>query len=121
MYQCRVSADKIIFGSRIQVNQFSLLERKVVMAIQPKEFIGIAEGIKNHELSMREKIEVLRGEIYELSRSKRTLDRHIARLEASLDAANNKTNQDGDPDYNRIAEIETEIQENQDLQEKEKV
>lgn len=79
------------------------------MAIQSKEFVGIAEGIKSHELSTKGKIESLRGAISELSRAKRSLDNQISYLEAALAAAYEDTNEDGEPDYGRIAAIEAQI------------
>lgn len=79
------------------------------MAIRSKEFVGIAEGIKSHELSTKGRIESLRGTISELSGAKRSLENQISYLEAALAAAYEDTDEDGDPDYGRIAAIESQI------------
>lgn len=79
------------------------------MATRSKEFVGIAEGIKSHELSTKGRIESLRGAISELSRAKRSLDNQISYLEAALAAAYEDTDEDGYPDYGRIAAIESQI------------
>ncbi len=79
------------------------------MAIRSKEFVGIAEGIKSHELSTKGRIESLRGTISELSGAKRSLNNQISCLEAALAAAYEDTDEDGDPDYGRIAAIESQI------------
>ncbi len=79
------------------------------MAIQSKEFVGIAEGIKSHELSTKGKIESLRGAISELSGQRMSLGNRISYLEAALAAAYEDTDEDGDPDYGRISAIEAQI------------
>lgn len=79
------------------------------MAIRSKEFVGIAEGIKSHELSTKGRIESLRGTISELSGAKRSLESQISYLEAALAAAYEDTDEDGDPDYGRISAIEAQI------------
>lgn len=79
------------------------------MAIRSKEFVGIAEDIKSHELSTKGRIENLRGTISELSGIKRSLDNQISYLEAALAAAYEDTDEDGDPDYGRISAIEAQI------------
>lgn len=79
------------------------------MAIQSREFIGIAEGIKSHELSAKGKIESLKGTISKLSGVKSSLNSQISSLEASLAAAYEDTDDDGNPDYNRISAIESRI------------
>lgn len=79
------------------------------MAIRSKEFVGIAEGIKSHELSTKGRIESLQNTIPELSRAKRSLDNQISYLEAALAAAYEDTDEDGYPDYGRIAAIESQI------------
>ena len=84
------------------------------MAIQSKEFVGIAEGIKSHELSTKGRIESLRGTISELSGEKRAIGNQISYLEAALDAAYEDVDEDGNPDYDRIAEIEAQIYEAED-------
>lgn len=79
------------------------------MAIRSTEFVGIAEGIKSHELSTKGRIESLRGAISELSGVKMSLDSQISYLEAALAAAYEDTDEDGDPDYGRISVIEFQI------------
>ena len=79
------------------------------MAIRSTEFVGIAEGIKSHELSTKGRIESLRGTISELSGAKRSLESQISYLEAALAAAYEDTDEDGDPDYGRISAIEAQI------------
>lgn len=79
------------------------------MAIRSKGFVGIAEGIKSHELSTKGRIESLRGTISELSGAKRSLESQISYLEAALAAAYEDTDEDGDPDYGRISAIEAQI------------
>ena len=79
------------------------------MAIQSKEFVGIAEGIKSHELSTKGRIESLRGTISELSSRRSSLNSRLSYLEAALAAAYEDTDEDGDPDYGRISAIESEI------------
>lgn len=79
------------------------------MAIRSKEFVGIAEDIKSHELSTKGRIESLRGAISELSGAKRSLESQISYLEAALAAAYEDTDEDGYPDYGRIAAIEAQI------------
>lgn len=79
------------------------------MAIQSKEFVGIAEGIKKNELSTKDKIETLRATISELFDVKSSIDSQISYLEATLVAAYEDTDEDGEPDYSRIAAIEAQI------------
>lgn len=79
------------------------------MAVRSRDFVGIAEGIKSHELSTKGKIESLKGTISELSSRKSALDNQISYLEAALSAAYEDTDEDGDPDYGRISAIESQI------------
>ena len=79
------------------------------MAIQSREFVGIAEGIKSHELSAKGKIENLKGTILKLSEVKSSLNDQISSLEAALAAAYEDTDEDGNPDYSRISAIEARI------------
>lgn len=79
------------------------------MAIRSTEFVGIAEGIKSHELSTKGRIESLRGAISELSGAKRSLESQISYLEATLAAAYEDTDEDGELDYGRISAIEAQI------------
>lgn len=76
------------------------------MAIQSRDFVGIAEGIKSHEVSTKGKIEQLKGRISELSGRKSSLNETISYLEAAIAAAYENTDEDGDPDYGLIASLE---------------
>ena len=78
------------------------------MAIRSRDFVGIAEGIKSHELSTKGKIEQLKGRISELSGRKSSLNRTISYLEAAIAAAYEDTDEDGNPDYGLIASLEAE-------------
>lgn len=79
------------------------------MAIRSRDFVGIAEGIKSHELSTQGKIEQLKGHISELSGKKSVLNGQISYLEAAIAAAYEDTDEDGDPDYGRISVLESQI------------
>ena len=76
------------------------------MAVKSREFVGIAEGIRKHELSTRGQIESLKGHMMELSGRKSSLNSTISCLEAAIAAAYEDTDEDGDPDYGRIAALE---------------
>lgn len=78
------------------------------MAIRSRDFVGVAEGIKSHELSTKGKIEQLKGRISELSGRKSSLNGTISYLEAAIAAAYEDTDEDGDPDYGLIASLEAE-------------
>ncbi|MEQ3155547.1 toxin glutamine deamidase domain-containing protein [Agathobacter rectalis] len=78
------------------------------MAIRSRDFVGIAEGIKSHELSTKGKIEQLKGRISELSGRKSSINGTISYLEAAIAAAYEDTDEDGDPDYGLIASLEAE-------------
>ena len=85
-----------------------MMEGGLFMAIRSRDFVGIAEGIKSHELSTKGKIEQLRGRISELSSTKISLNGTISYLEAAIAAAYEDTDEDGDPDYGLIASLEAE-------------
>lgn len=78
------------------------------MAIRSRDFVGIAEEIKSHELSAKGKIEQLRGHISELSGRKSSLNGTISYLEAAIAAAYEDIDEDGEPDYGLIASLEAE-------------
>ena len=65
------------------------------MAIRSKDFVGIAEGIRSHELSAKDQIEKLKGRISELSGRKSSLNGTISYLEAAIAAAYEDTDEDG--------------------------
>lgn len=78
------------------------------MAVRSRDFVGIAEGIRSHELSTKSLIENLKGRISELSGRKSSLNGTISYLEAAIAAAYEDTDEDGDPDYGLIASLEAE-------------
>lgn len=79
------------------------------MAMRSVEFLGKAEGIKTHELSVKSLIEKLNSSLSKLNGEKRVLERELSSLYAELAAAASDTNEDGYPDYNLIALIENQI------------
>ena len=79
------------------------------MAIRSREFVGIAEGIKSHELSTKSKIESLKGTVSDLSSRRFGLNREISSLEAELAAAYEDTDEDDEPNYALIDAIESQI------------
>lgn len=79
-------------------------------SIKSRDFVGIAEGIKTHELSTKGKIESLKNTLSELNGRKSYIESNIASLEAALAAAYEDTDEDGDPDYSLISSIEAQIE-----------
>lgn len=78
------------------------------MAVRSRDFVGIAEGIRSHELSTKSQIENLKGHMSELSGRRSSLNSTISYLEAAIAAAYEDTDEDGDPDYGLIASLEAE-------------
>ena len=78
------------------------------MAVKSRDFVGIAEGIRSHELSTKSQIEILKGHMSELSGRRSSLNSTISYLEAAIAAAYEDTDEDGDPDYRLIASLEAE-------------
>lgn len=76
------------------------------MAVRSRDFVGIAEGIRSHELSAKSQIENLKGRISELSSRRNSLNDTISYLEAAIAAAYEDTDEDGYPDYGLIASLE---------------
>lgn len=76
------------------------------MAVRSRDFVGIAEGIRSHELSTKSQIENLKGHMSELSGRRSSLNSTISYLEAAIAAAYEDTDEDGDPDYGLIASLE---------------
>lgn len=86
------------------------------MAMRSVEFVGKAEGIKLHELSVKSLIEKLSNTLSKLEVEKSSLKDKLLLLYSELAAAKNKTDEDGDPDYSLIALIENQIdQTNEEL------
>jgi len=76
------------------------------MAVRSREFVGIAEGIRSHELSTKSQIENLKGRMSELSGRRSSLNSTISYLEAAIAAAYEDTDEDGYPDYSLISSLE---------------
>lgn len=90
------------------------------MAMRSVEFVGKAEGIKSHELSVKSLMEKLSGILSSLKGQKRSLQSELSSLYAELAAAESDTDEDGEPDYGLIASIENQIdQTNEELSETE--
>lgn len=90
------------------------------MAMRSVEFVGKAEGIKSHELSVKSLMEKLSGTLSSLKGQKRFLQSELSSLYAELAAAESDTDEDGEPDYGLIASIENQIdQTNEELSETE--
>lgn len=90
------------------------------MAMRSVEFVGKAEGIKSHELSVKSLMEKLSGILSSLKEQKRSLQSELSLLYAELAAAESDTDEDGEPDYGLIASIENQIdQTNEELSENE--
>ena len=90
------------------------------MAMRSVEFVGKAEGIKSHELSVKSLMEKLSGILSSLKGQKKSLQSELSLLYAELAAAESDTDEDGEPDYGLIASIENQIdQTNEELSETE--
>lgn len=84
--------------------------------MRSKEFVGKAEGIKSHELSVKSLLENLKSTLSNLISRKNSLERRISSLYSELAAAESDTDEDGDPDYELIGFIENQIdQDNNEL------
>lgn len=84
------------------------------MTMRSKEFIGKAEGIKSHELSVKSLIESIKGTLSSLTGKKNSLERELSSLYAELAAAENDYDDDDGPDYGLIASIERQIDQTND-------
>lgn len=84
------------------------------MAMRSKEFVGKAEGIKSHELSVKSLIESIKGTLSSLTGKKNSLERELSSLYAELAAAENDYDDDDGPDYGLIASIERQIDQTND-------
>lgn len=73
------------------------------------EFIGKAEGIKSHEISIKSLLERLNSTFSRLKGQKSFLQDQLSSLYAELAAAENDTDEDGEPNYGLIASIENQI------------
>lgn len=80
-----------------------------LVALRSREFVGKAEGIKSHELSVKSLMESLKGTLSKLGTQKSSIENRISYLYAELAAAENDTDEDGEPDYGLIASIENQI------------
>ena len=79
------------------------------MVMRSVEFVGKAERIKSHELSVKSLIEKLNNTFSSLKTQKRSLQSDLSSLYVELAAAESDTDEDGDPDYVLIASIENQI------------
>ena len=77
--------------------------------MRSRDFVGVAEGIKSHEISTKGRIEQLKGRMSELSGQKSSLNGRISYLESAIAAAYEDTDEDGDPDYALIASLESQM------------
>lgn len=84
------------------------------MAMRSKEFVGKAEGIKSHELSVKSLIESIKGTLSSLTGRKNSLERELSSLYVELAAAENDYDDDDGPDYGLIASIERQIDQTSD-------
>lgn len=82
--------------------------------MRSKEFVSKAEGIKSHELSVKSLMEIMEGTLSGLNDRKNSLEKWISSLYSELAAAENDTDEDGDPDYGLIASIENQIDQAKD-------
>ena len=73
------------------------------------EIVGIAQEIKNDEISAKQSVEQVSYEISNLEYERDSLENTRDSLEAALDAAYNDTDEDGEPDRGRIAALEARI------------
>lgn len=76
------------------------------MALRSKDFVGLAEKIKSDELSTKGKIESLENKKIELSNTKSNIFENIAYIDAQIMAAFEDTDEDGNPNYSRIAMLQ---------------
>lgn len=80
------------------------------MALNSREFVGKAEGIKSHELSLKSSIENLKEHLSTLDHRKDFIEKKLMSMYAQLNAARNNTSEDGESNYGRIASIELQIE-----------
>lgn len=74
------------------------------MGVRSRDFVGIAEGIRSHELSAKSQIENLKGCISKLSARRSSLNRTISYLEAAIAAEYERRR----PDREYIEELKEE-------------
>ncbi|MGN1457096.1 MAG: hypothetical protein ACI4XP_03970 [Acutalibacteraceae bacterium] len=79
------------------------------MAIRSRDFVGKAEGIKSHEVSLKSKLEQLENQASMLRSRREMVLNNIASLEASLEAAYEDTDEDGEYDSGRVAAISSRL------------
>ena len=81
------------------------------MAMRSKEFVGKAEGIRSHELSLKSSIEDTRRTISGLNEKKYLLDNELSSLLSELESAENDYDEEHGPDMFLIASINNRISE----------
>lgn len=79
------------------------------MAQSSKSYVGIARGIKSHELSTKSSIESLKNTITSLRGRISSLNYEISGLNAELAAARADVDEDGNPNYALISRLEQQI------------
>lgn len=79
------------------------------MTLNSRKFVGKAEGIKSHELSLKSSIENLEEKFSRLDLRKDFIEKKLISMYAQLSAAQNNTNGDGEHNYGLIASIENQI------------
>ena len=73
------------------------------------EIVGIAQEIKNDEISARQSVEQVSYDISNLEYERDDLENTRDALEDALDDAYNDTDEDGEPDRGRIAALQARI------------
>ena len=79
------------------------------MAMRSVEFVGKAEAIKSHELSVKSLMEKLGSILSNLKAKRSTLQSEISSLYSELSAARCDVDEEGEPNYGVIASIENSI------------
>lgn len=79
------------------------------MAQSSKSYVGIARGIKSHEISTKSSIENLKNTITSLRGKISSLNYEISGLNAELAAARADVDENGDPNYALISQLEQQI------------
>lgn len=79
------------------------------MAIRSVEFVGKAEKIKSHELSVETLVEKLSENLSNLENQKSSLQSELSLLYSELSAAKNSIDENGNPNDSLIASIENQI------------
>ena len=89
--------------------RYSLIneEGRGIMGVKSVNLVGVAEGIRGHELSTKSQIENLKNRLYSLEGQRKSLHSTISGLEAAIAAAYEDTDEDGSPNYALISALES--------------